>query len=101
LAKFDSNGNPLNVIGIGSNAIEGGMGVGTDANDNVYVVGYFLGETLTIGSVTLNNQDIGGTSDFLLRNSTATESRSGQRAPALQWVTVPTESQLMQKGILM
>lgn len=54
-------------MGIGSSAIEGGMGIDTDAAGNIYVIGYFTGVTLTIGSTTLENKDQGGeTSDFFI-----------------------------------
>lgn len=66
LVKYDYLGNPVNALSFGSASIEGGMGVDTDNAGNVYVIGYFTGETFTIGTTTLTNQDVGETSDFFI-----------------------------------
>lgn len=66
LAKFDAMGNPLFAINIGTEELEGAMGVGTDNNNNVYITGYFSGPTLTIGSITLTNHDENGSTDMFV-----------------------------------
>lgn len=71
LVKFDSDGIVLWAeSGIGT-GVEYGMGVSTDANNNVYLTGLFSSSNLIIGFDTLTNHDSNSTTDvFLIKYDT-------------------------------
>ncbi|MDJ0516928.1 MAG: DUF4347 domain-containing protein [Trichodesmium sp. MO_231.B1] len=61
LAKFDSNGNLLFAENIGGSSNEGGYGIATDSNGNVWATGFFF------GSIDINgdgNNDLIGNGSF-------------------------------------
>lgn len=57
LAKYDAGGNVLWARGPSGNPANNAYGVCTDLNCNVYLTGFFAGDSITFGSVILTNID--------------------------------------------
>src|ERR1035437_1744632 len=68
-AKYDINGNVLWAKSIGSvgNANTEGYGVTTDNDDNVYITGYFEGDSISFGNITLYNSSTGEQNLYLVK----------------------------------
>lgn len=59
IVKYTPNGTVLWVKSEGGNSDAVGASVATDANNNVYLTGYFSASTITFGNTTLNNSGVG------------------------------------------
>ena len=55
IAKFNSFGNILWAKTIGGYSDEEGRSICTDINGNVFVTGYFISPTITLGNITISN----------------------------------------------
>lgn len=66
LIKLDPDGNNLWTVGLGNVNADIANGLTVDIQGNVYVSGWFESASLPIGSTTLNNQGIAGTSDIFV-----------------------------------
>ncbi|WP_192811663.1 SBBP repeat-containing protein [Pontibacter sp. BAB1700] len=62
-AHYDRNGNPKWGIGAGSAADDRGLGIVSDHTQNVYVTGYFQGNTTNFGGIVIPNR--GGEETFI------------------------------------
>jgi hypothetical protein len=65
IAKYNSFGNILWARSVGGAMDDCGRSVSTDAEGNLYVVGYFLSSSITFGSITLTNA--GGNDIFIVK----------------------------------
>ncbi len=59
LAKYDLGGNSIWANRAGNADSEAGNGIATDASGNVFVSGYFVSNTISFGSITINNAAVG------------------------------------------
>lgn len=67
IAKYNAAGNPLWFHAIGEIDDDGGSSVATDSSGNIYLTGWFRAPSITVGSVTLYNQEpAGGTADMFV-----------------------------------
>jgi predicted nucleotidyltransferase len=67
IAKYDVNGNPMWAKnGNGSSSYDWGNGIAVDGSGNCYVIGSFTSQSITVGSYTLINSNINGSSDIFV-----------------------------------
>lgn len=70
IAKYNSLGNLLWVKSEGGSSADFGHAVSTDGNNNIYVVGYYDSQSMSVGSTTFTNAGTGpqhsGTGDVFL-----------------------------------
>ena len=66
LTKYDSTGNVLWTKSAGGANSDLSCGVATDDSGNVFIAGYFQSDSITFGSVTLNNPG-GGCTIFIVK----------------------------------
>jgi PKD repeat protein len=55
IVKYDASGNVVWANSGSGTSRDYGLGIGVDANGNSYVTGYFIGTSITFGSITLTN----------------------------------------------
>jgi hypothetical protein len=67
IVKYDANGNILWAKSAGGTNLDGGYGVSTDANGNVFVAGIFLSPSINFGSTTLTNVSSGNADIFVVK----------------------------------
>ncbi len=69
IVKYDSSGNVLWAKRAGGSYLDGGLGVCTDSNGNIFATGYFLSGTIIFGSDTLTNSppQHGGSEIFIVK----------------------------------
>lgn len=67
VAKYDPSGNALWAKSASGNLNDYGHGISCDANNHVYVAGYFKSQTLTFGPYTLTNDSAGFNDIFLVK----------------------------------
>jgi hypothetical protein len=67
LTKYDGSGNVLWAKSAGSGDYDYAFDVANDASGNVYMVGRFMGASITFGSTTLTNSTTGKTDIFIVK----------------------------------
>lgn len=67
LAKYDSNGNVKWAISAGDYYSDEATSVAVDAAGNAYLTGYWYGDTITFGSISLHNTYHGNSDMFLVK----------------------------------
>lgn len=67
IVKYDAGGNVLWAKGEGTISSEGSYSIATDLNNNVFVTGYFSGNTITFGTTTLTNINAGFEDVFIVK----------------------------------
>jgi len=78
ILKYDANGNLLWAKSAGGTNLDGGYGVSTDANGNVFIAGIFLSPSINFGSTTLTNVSSGNADIFVVKYD-ANEMYYGQK----------------------
>jgi hypothetical protein len=71
LAKYDAAGNVLWAVGAGGTSRDECYGIVIDANDNVYIHGWFGSPSITFGATILLNTDFAGSEIFLVKYNSA------------------------------
>ncbi|MFZ5554924.1 MAG: SBBP repeat-containing protein [Bacteroidota bacterium] len=67
LAKYDANGNVIWAKRAGENEHDASYSIATDNYGNVYVVGSFISNTITFGTITLTNLSIFNDDMFIVK----------------------------------
>jgi len=67
LIKYDANGNVLWAKSAGGSLDDIGFGIATDNNNNIYITGNFYSPTITFGSYTLTNTNVGYSDIFIAK----------------------------------
>lgn len=67
VAKYNQTGQVIWARSFGSLLEDEGRGIACDANNNIYLTGYFRGDSISFGSTTLYNQILGYSEVFITK----------------------------------